>query len=153
MAECDLEASSMEGRFSSIVILHPRLYSIKGSFLFQVVIHQSSKVIFHQRSSLTEGPLPPNVVFHQRLCSTKSCPPSKVAFHQRLSSINCLLTSKVVFHPVKSMCKIADLQFISFWQILVRVLEFVLLVLVLLTGGNKVKSLHLTGSSTIVWEM
>ena len=46
------------------------------------------KVIFHQRASSTEGGLPPKVIFHLRSSSTKGCLPPKVIFLQRSSSIN-----------------------------------------------------------------
>ena len=60
----------------------------------------------------------------------------KVLFHQSMSSIKGRLPSKDVLHQVKSICKIPDLLFTSFWYIFIGVLlvhlVFVLLVLVLL---------------------
>ena len=51
---------------------------------------------FHQRSSSTEGHLPPKVVF--RSSSTEGRLPPKVVFHQRSSSTEGRLPPKVVFN-------------------------------------------------------
>ena len=86
-------------------------WSTEGCLSLKVVLHRDClgrrppKVVFHRRSSSTEGCLPPKVVFHRRSSSTKGCLPLKVVFHQRLSSNEGRLPAMIVFHwrlsPIK----------------------------------------------------
>ena len=67
----------------------------------KVVLHQSSsstQVVYHWRSSSTEGCLPPKVVSHQSPYSTEGFLPPKVIFHWRLSTTKDRLPLKIVFH-------------------------------------------------------
>ena len=73
------------------VVLHWRSSYTKGS------LPPPPKVVFHQRSSSTEGRLPPKVAFHRRLSSTQGCLPPKVTFHQKSSSTEGYLPPKLVF--------------------------------------------------------
>ena len=56
------------------------------------------QVVFHRRSSSSEGRLPPKVIFHPRSSFTQGRLPPKVVFHRSLSSSEGCLPLKVVFH-------------------------------------------------------
>ena len=79
---------------------------------------QHARIVFHQRSSSTEGRLPPQVVFHQRLSSTESRLPLKVIFHQRSSSTKGRPPTQVVFHRRSSSTKVHLPPTITPWFIL-----------------------------------
>ena len=64
--------------------------------------HLPPKVVFHQRSSSTEGRPPQKVVFHWCLSFPEGHLPPKVVFHQRSSSTEGCLPPKVVFHQRSS---------------------------------------------------
>ena len=85
---CLLPDVVLHERSSSII--HQKLFSIKGCL--------QSKVIFHQRLSSIQDHILSNVVLHPRSSSIKGSLPSKVFFHQRLSSIKVSLPPNVVFH-------------------------------------------------------
>ena len=66
---------------------------------------QHARIVFHRKSSSTEGYLPPKVVFRGRLSSPEGRLPQKVFFHRWVSSTEGRLPLKVVFHPRSSSTK------------------------------------------------
>ena len=59
---------------------------------------QHARIVFHQKSSSTEGRIPPKVAFHWSSSSTEGQLPLKFVFHWKLSSTEGHLPTKVVFH-------------------------------------------------------
>ena len=72
------------------VIFHRRSSSTQGCL--------APMVVFQQKSSSTEGRLQPMVVFHWKLFCTKGRLAPKVVIHRKSSSNKGCLPSKVFFH-------------------------------------------------------
>ena len=79
------------------VVFHRRSSYTEGRLPSKIIFHQRLDVI-RGRLSSNKGCLPPKVVFHQRLFSTKGCFPPKFVSHERSFSIEGHLLPKVVFH-------------------------------------------------------
>ena len=94
------DPTSNEGSLPRKVVFHRRSSSTEGRPPSKVKF--PPKIIFQWSSSSPQGRLPPKVVLYHSSPSTKGCLPPKVIFHHRLSSIKGRLPPKVAFHQRSS---------------------------------------------------